>query len=313
MQSLTKLSVIVFFLSFCVYSQQLSRPQKIEELRKLKTKIEQMQNEIDQMQEQHQKIYEEVAFISEKDAEEAKRIGAEVFRLFPDRILDDLMDFPEGGSASIYSLEGIAGEYDSPEIEFKDGGLEFVNEISDKKNIGFIANIGGTLLETINENSPEFVTLAKYQPPPEIKNVKKDYESDGLKFSNKATVTVGNTYLLRAVSYGSGDGIFAMKIQRKDTDNSIIIFVKKLKNFEPPQFAAKKEPKPETYQQSDSELYSKCQNVLFEKGFTNVQIEVSNGTVTLRGTVPKGKLGEVLMAISELKPKKVENQLTEQR
>ncbi len=35
--------------------------------------------------------------------------------------------------------------------------------------------------------------------------------------------------------------------------------------------------------------------------------------IKLSGTVPKGKLGEAIMAVSEIKPKKVENQLTEEK
>ncbi|MEP6902134.1 MAG: hypothetical protein ABJA66_10315 [Actinomycetota bacterium] len=37
MQILIKVTFTIFFVTFGIYSQQLSRPQKVEELRKLKT------------------------------------------------------------------------------------------------------------------------------------------------------------------------------------------------------------------------------------------------------------------------------------
>lgn len=49
---------------------------------------------------------------------------------------------------------------------------------------------------------------------------------------------------------------------------------------------------------------------LKKKNITGVTVSVSNGEVTLTGTVSKDKLAEVMAAASEAKPKKVNNQLT---
>src|SRR6185369_9442254 len=223
MQTLIKVVIVIFLFSLCIFGQQLSRSQKIGELRKLKIKIE--QNPTDRMKKQYEKYFWELTYISEEDNEEAKRIGAKAIRLFPDGILDVPVDFPEGENwTSVYTFDEIAGEYYSPSIEYKNGSLEIVDVFA-QNNFGFIASIGGTLLETINEKSPEFIALAKYEPPTEIKNIKGEYESDGLTFRNKASVTAGNTYLLRAIRYSGGDGIFAIKVYRKDSDGSIVIFV----------------------------------------------------------------------------------------
>ncbi len=46
-------------------------------------------------------------------------------------------------------------------------------------------------------------------------------------------------------------------------------------------------------------------------GCTGATVEVMNGVATLRGTVPKGKLGECVMAANQAKPNRVDNQLAE--
>jgi hyperosmotically inducible periplasmic protein len=48
---------------------------------------------------------------------------------------------------------------------------------------------------------------------------------------------------------------------------------------------------------------------LKKKGITGVTVTVSNGEVTLSGTVDKAKVAEVMMAANEAKPKKVINNL----
>ncbi len=310
MRTLIKITAVIFYFSLCICAQQLSRPQKIEELRRLKTKIEQAQNQIDQMQEQHQKIREALFFINEKDAEEAKRIGAQAHRLFPDGILDDLVDYPEGDSASNYFFGEIGGEYNCPAIWFKNGTLDFGDAFANRT--GFIANLGGTLLETISEKNPEFLALAKYQPPPDIKNIKSEYESDGLTFKNKAVVTVGNTYLIRAISLGKGDGIFAIKVHRKDSDGSIIIFVKTIKILESKNTREIVSTNEKPSLEIDYETVQNVQNAMLQKGFDDVTVDGSTVPMTLRGTVPKGKLSQVIQLAQENNGgKPVRNELTE--
>lgn len=62
---------------------------------------------------------------------------------------------------------------------------------------------------------------------------------------------------------------------------------------------------------NDAEVQKKIEENLKAKGCTGVTVEVKNGVATARGTAPKGKLGDCVMAINEAKPGKVENQITE--
>lgn len=53
------------------------------------------------------------------------------------------------------------------------------------------------------------------------------------------------------------------------------------------------------------------EEALKKKGFNDVSVEATTSEVTIRGTVPKGKLGEVMMTATEAGKVKVNNQVTE--
>jgi len=59
----------------------------------------------------------------------------------------------------------------------------------------------------------------------------------------------------------------------------------------------------------DKMLEGTVNEALRKKGITGVTVTVSNGEITLSGTVDKAKVPEVMMAANEAKPKKVINNL----
>lgn len=62
----------------------------------------------------------------------------------------------------------------------------------------------------------------------------------------------------------------------------------------------------------DPNMKSKMEATLKSKGFTDVTVDTTGGKMTLRGTVAKGKLAELMMAAVEANGgKPVENQVTE--
>lgn len=62
----------------------------------------------------------------------------------------------------------------------------------------------------------------------------------------------------------------------------------------------------------DPNMKSKVEAVLKSKGYTDVTVDTTGGKMTLRGTVAKGKLPELMMAAMEANGgKPVENQVTE--
>lgn len=231
MQFFVKILFFLAIFSITICAQDKSRSQQIEELKKLTAQLEQVQNQIKQIEEQRDEIALQLLGATEKDREEAEEIGAKAVRLFPDGVMDNLVYAPDEVGFSLYSFTEISDYYFAPRIEFKKGLLEFVKE---EKNLGFIANIGGTSFETIDEQSREVIALAKYQPPNTFKDAKSEYVSNNLTFRNSVSVEAGTTYLARVLRYGAGDAIFALKVHRKDTDGSLIIFWKLLEEFEKP-------------------------------------------------------------------------------
>lgn len=311
MQFSVKILFLLFIFSITICAQDKSRPQQIEELKKLTSQLEQIQNQIKQIEEQRDEIALQLLRATEKDREEAERIGAKAVRLFPDGIMDNLFYAPDEVGFSLYSFTEISDYYFAPRIEYKKGLLEFVKE---EGNLGFIANIGGIPLETIDEQSREVIALAKYKPPSDFKDAKSDYVSNNLTFRNSVSVEVGMTYLARVLRYGEGDAIFALKVHRKDTDGSIILFIKVIKTFEPPQVKNVTSTEQIQNQQNSSgisnyETAQKVQNAMLQKGFYDVTVDISTTPITLRGTVPKGKLAEAVQAAQEAnggKPVRIE-------
>ncbi|MDQ3322347.1 MAG: hypothetical protein M3525_07945, partial [Acidobacteriota bacterium] len=82
-----------------------------------------------------------------------------------------------------------------------------------------------------------------YKPPAAESEIRTEqrrawnYEANGAVYKSNLPAVVGNTYVLRAISFGDADVLVALRIHRKDTDGSLIIFWKLLENFEKPLIA----------------------------------------------------------------------------
>ena len=63
---------------------------------------------------------------------------------------------------------------------------------------------------------------------------------------------------------------------------------------------------------TDTTLKNTVQANLTKYNVTGVEVEVNNGEVTLKGSVPRAKIPDAMKAASEANPKKVNNQLNGQ-
>lgn len=310
MKSFLKFSILLFIFSTLIIAQEKTRSQKIEELKKLTSQLEQIQNQIQQIESQRDEIAVELLGATEIDAEIAKKSGAKAYRLFPDGLMDNLFYAPDEAGFSVYSFTDISNYYFAPRLEYKNNSLEFVQA---EKSIGFIANLGVISFEAIDEKTSEVTALAKYQPPTDFKDAKSEFATDKFTFKNKVSIAVGNTYLARAVSYKEGDGIFALKIHRKDTDGSIILFVKLIKKFDTQSKNIDSTNREDSKVIPNYQAIQAIQNALWQKGFTDVIVDGSTVPMTLRGTFPKGKLAEVVQTAQEANGgKPIRNEMTEQ-
>ena len=300
-----------------VGAQEISREQKIEELRIVAPQIEQTQVKLNELKNRRETIAEEILAVNVQDRAEADKIGANTARLFPSGLLKNIMSGSSDNSD--YSFMQLSGSYPFPEIEYKNNSLQFKNS---EESFGFITNIGGTLLETINEQNKEFIALAKYELSEKFNSIENEYSNEGITFRHKIQIVVGNSYLIRAFNQWGNDGIFAVKVHRKDSDGSIVLFVKLIKDFsrvgknkleEVFDNSTQENPQIPPPPVADYAAQQAVTNALYQKGFYNVTVEATTTEITIRGTIPKGKMAEVMQTAQETAKRKVNNQVTEER
>jgi hypothetical protein len=186
---------------------------------------------------------------------------------------------------------------------------------------GFLTDLGGIPLANIDEKTKAVEFLANYQPPLEeskvrIENTKgRGFQSDGIAYKNNLPAVAGHSYAVRAISYDEADTLVAFRVQRKDADGSLIIFWKLLQNFEKPKLIRDRQTASivnSNFISADSPgSAAKIEAELRKKGFNQVSVDVSTTPLTLRGTVPKGKMAEVVQLVQDVTKKPVRVELTE--
>lgn len=306
-------SVIVFAASVC--PQEMSREQTFQKMRELRGQL---------------KTREKSALSPEaKDLALARSQGLAAIRILPKGKYDNAISLRGGGA--YYSFARNTHEYGrGSDISLEGGNLSVGFAGAD---FGFLKDLGEIRLQDVNEHTAEVSFLVNYRPPADELEVRSEqrrshhYDTDGLIFNRNLPAVAGHTYLLRSIVFDQSDLLVAFTIYRKEPDGSFTIFWKPIERFEIPAFRASQrmieaqsavsqvelstEQMPERPARPDSVLLAECQRVLAEKGLLDVQVEVSNGVMTLRGTVPKGRLGEAVLTAQQTKPRQLINQLTE--
>lgn len=219
-----KTILIILFLSTVAFNQIPTREQKILKIKELTDQIKVLEAEI--------------LSPDSKDLIQAKQQGLEAFRLIPreNSYISSL-----NGNGAYYSFTNKTNDYQKIaqlslqrnffEVGF--GGADY----------GFIADLEKMPLENISTETSEISFLADYKPPANEPEIRIDQDKAGLEddktfpFKDRASVNLEHTYVLRAISFNRADILVAFKIYRKDTDGSLIIFWKLLKNFEKPLIA----------------------------------------------------------------------------
>lgn len=280
--------------SSIIFSQELNREQKLQKIDELNSQI---------------KILETAILLpTTKDLNQAEKEGFEVFRIMPRERYDH--KFTVQGGGSYYSFTTKSHDYQNiAQIGLEQNNLKVGFAGAD---YGFIADLGKTPLTEITKETAEVNFLLNYKPPtnePEVRIEQRktwNYEANSFVFKSRITAIVGHSYVLRTISFDRADILVAFKIHRKDTDGSLIIFWKLLEQFEKPMLNRSDET---SQKQSDIELQKEILNALEEKGYRNVKVDVSTTPIILRGTVPKGKMAEVILTASKAnggKPVKIE-------
>ena len=222
MNSVIRIFVFILFCSSIAYSQELSREQKLQKINELHGQILNLSNDF--------------LLPDAKDITRAKKEGVEVFRILPRNYSNRKIGIREGGA--YYSFTTKSHDYDdTPQIGLEQNNLSVGFAGAD---YGFIADLGETPLFEISEETAEASFLVNYKPPtnePDVRIEQRrahNYEANNLNYKRDVPAVVGHSYVLRAISFSEADVLVAFKVHRKDTDGSLIIFWKLIKNFEKP-------------------------------------------------------------------------------
>jgi len=306
MRSALKTFAFVLFIVSIVNAQNLSREQKLQKIQELNGQI---------------KILEKDILLPDaKDLEKAREENFSVVRILPREKYDHKLTVQGGGS--YYSFTNKSHNYqDTAQIGLEQSNLKVGFAGAD---YGLIADLGETSLADISKETLEVSFLSNYKPPtnePEIRLEQRkahEYKTDAVIYKRSLPVVVGHVYVLRAISFDEADVLVTLKIYRKDTDGSLIIFWMFIEQFETPRIERDKsvaviQQRSETENEvSDFMAAQTIQTALAQKGLDNVSVEATIKEITLRGTVPKGKMVEAVRTAMEVAKRKVNNQLMEQ-
>lgn len=298
MFNVIRISSILIILSLAVFAQNAPETNKLEQLKKTDAEISSLEDKKIILEDKRDALRRELVSVEAGDEAEAQNIYVRAVKLFPDGVLDEIVPLPDGESFSVYPFIELSEFYFAPRIAYINGSLKFLNNESG----GLIYNLGGTPLETVSEQSREFNALAKFRTPRNKNEIPNGFSVDGFAFATSAPAVAGNSYLIRAFNLRGKDGIYVLHIKRKYPDQSIVFFVKLLKNFSFSNLAqnadsVKKESAQSVVPKTEYEkieMKRKIEAALVAKGFTDITVDITSSPFTLRGTYPKDKIAEIM-------------------
>jgi hypothetical protein len=172
-----------------------------------------------------------------------------LIRLLPREVYSDYknkksLTLPGGGA--YYSFSRLTHEYGyGSDIELQQGYLSVGFAGAD---YGMLIRLGDLPLEEITVDHPSAHFLAAYDPPSEEPKARLEHRRfaddpgvivDNELYQTRKPVEVGTTYLVRSIVYHRSDVLVAFRVFRKDTDGSVIVAWKLLKNYPKPELARK--------------------------------------------------------------------------
>lgn len=200
-----------------------------------------LQNEIQSLREQLKMKEDEFLAPSAEDrarfAEFLSQRDTGIARLMPREKYRDRFTIREGGA--YYSFTRQSNSYDAdPQIALEQGMLStgFVGA-----DFGFLTSLGDAPLEQIGLASEAVAYLAEFVAPAPEPSAREQQRRTGTGFIDAGQTyrrylpaVINHTYILRSISYDRFDVLVAFRVVRKDSDGSLILLWKKLKEFPTP-------------------------------------------------------------------------------
>ncbi len=214
----------LIFFSSVLNAQEISREQKFDQIKILTEQID--------------KIVQDLLRPSASDIEAAAAAGFNVFRIMPREVYGRAIAVPQGGGA-YYSFSTGSNDYQKiAQLSLEQNSLSTGFAGAD---YGLMGDLGTRPLSEVNGETPEIDYLLKYKAPGNIVDARveqrkaREHKAETFTLKNRFPSVVGNTFVLRSISFRDADILVAFKIMRKEADGSLIIFWKPLADFGKPE------------------------------------------------------------------------------
>jgi hypothetical protein len=179
-----------------------------------------------------------------------KQPNTGLIRIFPRRLYENWLTIRGGGA--YYSFTRLTHEYGQgsdiellpvptndlvvpPTAEYK-FQVGFAGA-----DYGFIVTLGNVPLEKVTIDHGGVKFLVDYNPPSAEPQARSEYRrsqdgvgKNGYSYRREAPVIVNYTYALRSINYNTSDVLVAFRVVRRESDGSVVILWKRLKQFSKP-------------------------------------------------------------------------------
>jgi hypothetical protein len=219
------LFVLAFSLSTAALAQD--REKLAQEIASLKTLIKEKEKEFLEPSKEDKTAY--AGFLTQPDRG--------IFRLtqrgqYQDKLLIN-------GAGAYYSFSRLVHEYGhGSDIELEHGRFTVGFAGAD---FGFITLIGDVPLDEVTLTHPAIEFLANFKTPTKEPQAREQARlsgtglaAQGFTYSRYTGARVNRTYALRSIGYHQSDVLVAFRVVRQDSDGSLIIVWKMLKDFPTP-------------------------------------------------------------------------------
>jgi hypothetical protein len=165
-----------------------------------------------------------------------------LIRLLPREVYDSRTyhtpkktDIPGGGAYySFSSRTHVYGYASDIELDHNKLTVGFTGA-----DYGMLTSLGDVPIEAITLDDPRVQFLSSYRAHYSEPLARAEFRRlnkggilvDGLHYQRRLPATENTTYLLRSIVYDTTDVLVALRVVRKDTDGSVIIAWKRLKNY----------------------------------------------------------------------------------
>jgi hypothetical protein len=163
---------------------------------------------------------------------------------YDDHVVKNKQTIALRGGGAYYSFKRLTHEYGyGSDIELYSGHLSVGFAGYD---YGMLLKLGDIGLEDLTSQLPAVHTLLEYTAAKteadarvERRKLGTGAEMQGFIFKSRLPLEINTTYLLRSIIYPDSDIVVGFRVVRKDTDDSVIMAYKVLKDFSAPKTAAR--------------------------------------------------------------------------